>query len=89
MMRIYPNPSRSTTYISIPSQMKGKGNLTVTNRYGIVVEERAFSADEKNLLALDLSGQPNGLYNVYLSDEHLEVSKELLNLVNENAPVTI
>ncbi len=86
-MKIYPNPARSTAYIRVPSQMKGQSSLTVTNRKGIVIEERAFSADETKLLALDLTGQPNGLYNVYLSDEQLVLCDELLNLVDQNSSV--
>lgn len=88
-MKIYPNPARSTTYISIPSEMKGKGNLTVTNSEGIVVEEREFSADTTRILSLDLTSQPNGFYKVFLADKNCEVSNEILNLVDQNAAVPV
>lgn len=88
-MRIYPNPARSTTYISIPPEIKGKGNLTVTNREGIVVEERAFSADTTRILSLDLTNQPNGFYKVFLTDKNSEFSNEILNMVDQNAAVPV
>ena len=83
-MKIYPNPARSTTYISIPSEMKDGGRLIVRNNFGAIVEKQNFTVEESKLIALDLRCHPNGVYNVSLSDDKLEVNSDLVKLVSSN-----
>lgn len=54
------------------------------NRSGEIIEARSFKGNASQLLSLDLSKQPTGLYKVSLSDDSAEVSSDLLNLVNVN-----
>ena len=42
-MKIYPNPSRSTSYISIPEELVAECNLVVTNRQGETIHEQSYS----------------------------------------------
>jgi len=83
-MKIYPNPTRSTAYISVPSEFINGGNLGVRNQGGEIIEARTFKGYDSQLLSLDLSKQPTGLYKVSLSDDSAEVSSDLLNLMNSN-----
>lgn len=80
-MKVYPNPARSFAYVSIPVELKKGGNLTIRNNTGEIIEERIFSENDAHVIPLDLSGHPNGLYNVALADGKSEVSADLLNLV--------
>ena len=80
-MKVYPNPAKSLAYVSIPSEMKKGGNLIVRNKMGDIIEERAFTEHDARIIPLDLSGQPNGFYNVALVDETIDISTDLLNLV--------
>lgn len=83
-MKIYPNPARSTAYVSVPSEMKENGKLIVRNKLGAVIEKRSFSLNESRLLSLDLTCHPTGMYNVELTDGSMEVNSDLLNLVSCN-----
>lgn len=80
-MKVYPNPARSLAYVSIPAELKKGGNLIIRNNSGEIIEERIFSENDAQIISLDFSGQPNGLYNVALDDGISEVSADLLNLV--------
>jgi hypothetical protein len=80
MIKVYPNPARSTAYVSIPSTMKGSVSLTVRNSNGEIIEENIYAEDDTQLITLNLSGHPNGFYKVILSDKSQELSYELLNL---------
>lgn len=79
-MKIYPNPTRSTAYISIPSAMKKGGRITITNKVGDIIEVSKFTGNSFQLIPIDLSEQPNGFYKISLMDDISEVSYELLNL---------
>jgi hypothetical protein len=79
-MKVYPNPTKSTAYVSIPTSMTKGGSLTITNRGGEVVQESAFLENNFQLIPIDLSEHPNGLYKVSLNDDLQEVSYDLLNL---------
>jgi hypothetical protein len=79
-MKVYPNPTKSTAYVSLPSNMTNGGNLKITNRVGDVVEELSFAENNFQLIPIDLSEQPNGFYKVSLVDDMQEVSYDLLNL---------
>jgi hypothetical protein len=83
-MKIYPNPARSTTYVSVPSDMKEKGKMIVRNNVGAIIEKRSYSLNDSRLLSLDLTSHPTGMYNVELTDGSMEVSSDLLNLVSCN-----
>ena len=79
-MKVYPNPTRSTAYVSIPSEIQGIGHLTIKNQAGETIEETCFCGKSAQLIPLNLQGQPNGFYKVTLNDGTREMSYELLNL---------
>ena len=79
-MKIYPNPSKSTTYISVPEELVEGCNLTVTNTSGELVFEQDFAGMGNMVIPLDLRNQPSGLYRVTLDNGAHEVSNELLHL---------
>jgi len=80
-MKIYPNPSRSIAYVSIPAELKNGGQMVVRNKTGEVIEERSFSENDAHVIPVDLRNMPNGFYNISLVNESLEMSSELLSLV--------
>jgi hypothetical protein len=88
-MKIYPNPTKSTTYISVPKEMEKGGKLTVTNRDGHLVCNTQFEENQFQLIPLDFTDQPNGFYKITLENEHASVSNELLNLSDINYPVLL
>ena len=69
-MKIYPNPSRSTSYISIPKDLVKECNLIVTNKQGKKVHEQKYTDVRTSLIALDLSEHPAGLYNVCIGNDN-------------------
>lgn len=88
-MKIFPNPARSIAYVSIPTEMKKGGNLVIRNNTGEIIEEKSFAENNSQVIPLDLSGQPNGFYNVSLEDDHMEMNSDLLNLVDSRETVLI
>lgn len=88
-MKVYPNPANAIAYISVPSEMKNGGNLTVTNKSGDTIFQQSFTESNTQLLPLDLSEQPNGMYKVTLGNEEQEVSYDFLNLNQVNCPVML
>jgi hypothetical protein len=83
-MKIYPNPSRSKTYISVPEELKSGGTLTIKNKKGIVISEQAYARVESQLIPLDMSSQPYGIYEITLENEGHTASNDLINLGNLN-----
>lgn len=77
-MKIYPNPSRSTSYISIPEELISECNLTVTDNEGNKVVERSYTDVTTSLISLDMSEQPVGLYRVTVENHFHNESKDLL-----------
>jgi len=88
-MKIYPNPTKSTAYISVPKEMEKGGKLTVTNRDGQLICNTLFEENQFQLIPLDFSDQPNGFYKITLENEDASVSNELLNLADINCPVLV
>ena len=88
-MKIYPNPSRTTAYISIPSKMKTGGKLTVTNSEGDTICRNTFDENQFQLIPLDLTDQPNGFYKITLENDLHTECNELLNLANVDCPVLV
>jgi len=79
-MKIYPNPSKSTTYISVPEDLVSGCSLTVTNNSGDLVFSQEYAGISNMVIPLDLKNQPSGLYRITLGNEYQEVSNELLLL---------
>lgn len=82
-MKIYPNPSKSTAYVSIPGELASGYNLTITNTSGERVYEQAFGELSHVVIPLDLRNHPSGLYRVTLGNEVEEMSNDLL-LLSDN-----
>jgi hypothetical protein len=82
-MKIYPNPSKSTAYLSIPGELSSGYNLTITNTKGERVLEQVFGELSNVVIPLDLTNQPSGFYKVTLGNEVEEMSNDLL-LLSEN-----
>ena len=58
-MTFYPNPSGTTTTVSLPSNV-GVSDLQICNSIGVVVIERKFG--DEQTATLDLSGFADGIY---------------------------
>ena len=61
----------------------------IRNKTGQIIEEKSFAENNANVIPLDLTGQPNGFYNISLADENLEMNSDLLNLVESRETVLI
>ncbi len=83
-MKIYPNPSRSTSYISIPAELVAECNLTVTNNHGEKVYEQTYTDVQTSLISLDMSNYPVGLYKVTVGNDVRHESKDLLLIAGKN-----
>lgn len=83
-MKIYPNPSRSTSYISIPEELVSECNLIVTNNQGEKIHEQTYTDVSNSLISLDMSKHPVGLYKVTVGNETCRESKDLLLIAGKN-----
>ncbi len=84
IMKIYPNPSRSTSYISIPEELVSECNLIVTNNHGEKIHEQSYSNVHTSLIALDMSKHPSGLYKVTVGNDVRNESRDLLLITTQN-----
>lgn len=79
-MKVYPNPTRSKAFVSLPAG-KAKGrNLIIKNKAGDIIQKLMLDDDNLQLLPIDFSSEPNGLYSVSLEDGVEKISYEILNL---------
>jgi hypothetical protein len=83
-MKIYPNPSISTSYISIPEELVTECNLIVTNNHGEKVHEQSYTDVSTSLISLDMSNHPVGLYKVTIANDVRNESKDLLLIAGKN-----
>lgn len=83
-MKIYPNPSRSTSYISIPEELVSECNLIVTNNQGEKIHEQSYSDVHNSLISLDMSKHPAGLYKVTVGNDIRNETKDLLLITGQN-----
>lgn len=83
-MKIYPNPSRSTSYISIPEELVSECNLIVTNNQGETIHEQSYSDVQTSLISLDMSKHPAGLYKVTVGNDIRNESRDLLMITTKN-----
>lgn len=83
-MKIYPNPSRSTSYISIPEELVAECNLIVTNNQGEKILEQSYTDVSTSLISLDMSMHPAGLYRVTVGNDLRLESKDLLLITGKN-----
>jgi len=79
-MKIYPNPTKSTAFVSIPSGLSMGSSLRITNKMGELIDEHQFSEQSEELIPIDLSQQPAGFYTISVSDECGETSYDLLKI---------
>jgi hypothetical protein len=63
-MLMFPNPSRGETYLEVPANDNGDKLVVVTDLMGKKVFEKNYSQQNDNLLYLDLSNNPSGMYMV-------------------------
>ena len=83
-MKIYPNPCKSVTYVSIPHDLQPGSNLTVTNNHGDLVYEKSIEDIHPDIIPVDLSNCPYGLYRITIGNDMHQESNELLLLNSQN-----
>jgi hypothetical protein len=65
---LMPNPSAGVVNISVSSSLEQNLNVTVTNALGQVVKSASFEGITYNVLPLNLTEQPNGIYFVAINN---------------------
>jgi uncharacterized repeat protein (TIGR01451 family) len=77
---IYPNPAHDLLYINIPDNTslsfgEGRGEVTITNLLGQTLYSQQPTTNSQ-LLTIDISDLPNGVYIVKINDEVRKFVKE-------------
>jgi hypothetical protein len=57
---VYPNPTTGIVYIEVPAHEAEKVNVTITDILGNLIRTKEMT--DTNILQIDLSDQPNGIY---------------------------
>lgn len=72
---VFPNPTTGNVIVELSDRYFTTGNLYVTNVMGQIVYRRGLTNNERKV-ALDLRGQPKGIYNITLQlDDVIETKR--------------
>jgi len=74
---MYPNPATSTVAINLPNQGIEELVVTVANNLGQVLQEKEY-LENKEVMALDVSGYTAGVYFVTLKTLNETITKKLV-----------
>lgn len=77
-LQVWPNPTSDILYLKTPNELKGKKiNLLVYNNMGQIVKKSNLSLSG-NIDQIDVSGLPEGMYNVIISSEFYQYNTRFI-----------
>lgn len=76
-LSIYPNPTRSTSKVKVPKQLKKDAILYVSDQFGILLLSRRIPNDSE-LIDIDLSKYKKGFYQVTLRSGKISVQGKII-----------
>ena len=77
-IKLFPNPSNGTISIEMAEDLKGNYQLEVQDLVGKTVAEKQLKLQSSNVLQIDLSYLPKGVYFLKLSNEKSAAVKKIV-----------
>jgi len=71
LVKVYPNPTKGSLYVTLPQSTSGEVTITVTNMIGSTLLNDKFDSGS-NQIKLDASGYDNGVYFVTVKGNGFE-----------------